>query len=194
MKVFIISSVAILMAIPLTAHADIYKCVNKDGKTTYQNSPCEIRNLKTQTNLIRDSLSQPRSFNNRFGQPNQVSRPRTLEEAVAPNLKNQAYRSLVGATALMPGAGGGMVVGGPLNGTLMPGAGGGMVVGGPLNGTLMPGAGGGMVVGGPLNGTLMPGAGGGMVVGGPLNGTLMPGAEGGMVVGGPLNGTLMPPE
>ena len=56
----------------------------------------------------------------------------------------------------MPGAEGGMVVGGPLNGTLMPGAEGGMVVGGPLNGTLMPGAEGGMVVGGPLNGTLMP--------------------------------------
>ena len=42
------------------------------------------------------------------------------------------------APMYMPGSDGGMVVGGPLNGTLMPGSRGGMVVGGPLNGTLMP--------------------------------------------------------
>lgn len=94
--------------------------------------------------------------------------------------------------SIMPGTDGGMVVGGPLNGSILPGAKGGMVIGGPLNGTIMPGAEGGMVVGGPLNGTILPGAEGGMVVGGPLNGTIMPGAEGGMVVGGPLNGTIMP--
>ena len=32
----------------------------------------------------------------------------------------------------------------------------GMVIGGPLNGTMLPGAEGGMVIGGPLNGTMLP--------------------------------------
>jgi len=55
------------------------------------------------------------------------------------------------------GQDGGMVIGGPLNGTLLPGSEGGIVIGGPMNGTLLPPtATGGMVIGGPLNGTLLP--------------------------------------
>jgi hypothetical protein len=38
----------------------------------------------------------------------------------------------------VPGAKGGMVVGGPLNGTIMPPTSGGMVISGPLNGTVVP--------------------------------------------------------
>ena len=33
----------------------------------------------------------------------------------------------------------------------------GMVIGGPLNGSIMPGANGGMVIGGPLNGSIYAG-------------------------------------
>ena len=50
----------------------------------------------------------------------------------------------------------------------------GMIIGGPLDGTLMPDSKGGMVIGGPLNGTMLPGSKGGMIIGGPLDGTLMP--------------------
>ena len=53
-------------------------------------------------------------------------------------------------------SGGGMVVGGPLNGTIIPGNEGGMVVGGPFNGSVIPGNEGGMIVGGPMNGTIVP--------------------------------------
>ena len=60
---------------------------------------------------------------------------------------------------------------------------GGMVIGGPLNGSILPGANGGMVIGGPLNGSIVPGERGGMVIGGPMNGSIMPGDRGGMVVG-----------
>lgn len=116
------SGLMIALFLSLTAHADIYKCVNNDGKTTYQNSPCEIRQLKSQQNLIRESSSHPQSFNNRYTQPSEVRRPRIQQRAVAPTLPNQAYRSMVGASALIPGAQGGMVIGGPLSGTLMSGA------------------------------------------------------------------------
>lgn len=75
---------------------------------------------------------------------------------------------------------------------VMPACDGGMVVGGPWNGTVWPGRDGGMVVGGPMNGSVMPGSEGGMVVGGPLNGSIMPGCKGGIIVGGPLNGTYLP--
>jgi hypothetical protein len=60
-----------------------------------------------------------------------------------------------GGIVIMPGSEGGMIMGGPLNGTVMPGSEGGMVIGGPLNGTVMPGSEGGMVMGGPLNGTIV---------------------------------------
>lgn len=69
--------------------------------------------------------------------------------------------------------GGGMMVGGPLNGSVIPDRSGGMVVGGYLNGSVMPSCNGGMMVGGALNGTVMPGCGGGMIVGGPLNGSVL---------------------
>ena len=95
-----------------------------------------------------------------------------------------------GATICM----GGMIVGGPLNGTVLPDSKGGMIVAGPLTGTRFPGREGGMIVGGPYNGTLLPGSKGGMIVGGPLNGTRLPGSKGGMIVGGPLNGTLLAPK
>ena len=86
----------------------------------------------------------------------------------------------------------GMIVGGPLNGSILPGSEGGMVIGGPLNGSILPGSDGGMVIGGPLNGSIMPDGNGGMVIGGPLNGSILPGREGGMVIGGPLNGSILP--
>ena len=35
-------------------------------------------------------------------------------------------------------ADGGMVIGGPLNGSILPGSQGGMVIGGPLNGSILP--------------------------------------------------------
>ena len=71
---------------------------------------------------------------------------------------------------------------------------GGMIVGGPLNGTILPDSKGGMIVAGPLTGTRFPGREGGMIVGGPYNGTRLPGSKGGMIVGGPLNGTLLAPK
>lgn len=70
-------------------------------------------------------------------------------------------------------SGGGMMIGGPLNGSIIPDRGGGMVVGGYLNGSIMPGCNGGMFIGGILNGTIMPGCGGGMIIGGPLNGSVI---------------------
>jgi hypothetical protein len=51
---------------------------------------------------------------------------------------------------------------------------GGMVIGGPLSGSIMPGSKGGMVIGGPAGGSIMPGSEGGMVIGGPLDGSIMP--------------------
>ena len=33
---------------------------------------------------------------------------------------------------------------------------GGMIIGGPENGTIMPGSEGGMVIGGPMNGSILP--------------------------------------
>ena len=54
---------------------------------------------------------------------------------------------------------------------------GGMVIWGPLNGSILPGDRGGMVIGGPLNGSIMPGDRGGMVIGGPLNGSILPPEE-----------------
>jgi len=54
---------------------------------------------------------------------------------------------------------------------------GGMVIGGPLSGSIMPGSKGGMVIGGPLSGSIMPGSKGGMVIGGPLSGSIMPGSD-----------------
>jgi hypothetical protein len=56
----------------------------------------------------------------------------------------------------MPGRDGGMVVGGPLNGSTLPGRQGGMVVGGPLDGSFFPGSSGGIITGGPLSGTIVP--------------------------------------
>ena len=54
------------------------------------------------------------------------------------------------------GFGGGMVIGGPLDGSILPGINGGMIIGGPLSGTILPGREGGVVIGGPLEGTLLP--------------------------------------
>ncbi len=51
---------------------------------------------------------------------------------------------------------------------------GGMVIGGPLGGSILPGSEGGMVIGGPLGGSILPGNEGGMVIGGPLGGSLLP--------------------
>jgi hypothetical protein len=58
--------------------------------------------------------------------------------------------------ASMPGEDGGMVIGGPLEGTILPGADGGQVLGGPLSGSGLPGRDGGMVIGGPGDGSNMP--------------------------------------
>lgn len=52
---------------------------------------------------------------------------------------------------------------------------GGMVIGGPLSGTILPGDQGGMVIGGPLSRTILPPAAeGGMIIGGPLSGSILP--------------------
>lgn len=96
------------------------------------------------------------------------------------------------ANAQSDSSGGGMIIGGPLDGTILPGGEGGMVVGGPLDGSILPGRQGGMVTGGPLDGSIMPGEQGGMVIGGPLDGSIMPGRQGGMIVGGPLDGSNFP--
>lgn len=58
--------------------------------------------------------------------------------------------------AMMPGDDGGLVIGGPLDGSILPGADGGQVLGGPLGGSALPGRDGGMVLGGPRDGSRMP--------------------------------------
>jgi hypothetical protein len=95
--------------------------------------------------------------------------------------------------SIMPGSGGGMIIGGPLGGSILPGSKGGMVVGGPLGGSIMPDSKGGMIIGGPLNGSIMPGSRGGMVIGGPIGGSIMPDSKGGMIIGGPMGGSILPP-
>jgi hypothetical protein len=121
---------------------------------------------------------------------------RTEEDAIKwvtlPRLKNLQHVREV--RTQMVKQGGGMVINGPMSGTILPGSEGGMVVGGPMSGTILPGSKGGMVVGGPMSGTILPGSKGGMVVGGPMSGTILPGSKGGMVVGGPMSGTILPPR
>lgn len=58
---------------------------------------------------------------------------------------------------IVPSYKGGMIIGGPLGGTILPGEDGGMIIGGPLGGTILPGRKGGMIIGGPLGGTILPG-------------------------------------
>lgn len=38
----------------------------------------------------------------------------------------------------MPGASGGVIIGGPMDGSMMPGSAGGMIIGGSMDGSLMP--------------------------------------------------------
>jgi hypothetical protein len=65
-------------------------------------------------------------------------------------------KSAIGQSLVLAPSGGGMVIGGSMNGSILPGAKGGMVIGGSMNGSILPGAKGGTVIGGPMNGSIVP--------------------------------------
>ena len=62
---------------------------------------------------------------------------------------------------------------------------GGLIVGGPIPGTISSNGG-----GGPIPGTIS--SNGGLIGGGPIPGTIWPSSEGGLIIGGPFNGVLLP--